>query len=204
MPIHYAAPNAWGNSNNENALTELAAEASLHPISSFAVKWRWRRRPQAVTPLGVPAVNGCHTHETEADDSKPTLRSLVPDAPHVYQCGLLESELIYVREGQSAPEFEPESWFQPVQNERKKIAVRGDHCMPAALRVHDPANGGEAARLRRVVRFAPTTCRRRRQPRRLDGGLEIHPRCDDKFSLAKISHDDRLQLKTTRKEFDGF
>jgi hypothetical protein len=34
-------------------LTELAAEASLHPISSFAVRWRWRRRPQAGTPLGA-------------------------------------------------------------------------------------------------------------------------------------------------------
>jgi hypothetical protein len=38
----------------------------------------------------------------------------------------------------------------------------------------------------------------------LDGELEIHPRCDYKFSLAKISHNDRLQLKTTCKQLDGF
>ena len=38
MPIHHAAQNASEDSHNENALTELAAERSLHPISSFAAR----------------------------------------------------------------------------------------------------------------------------------------------------------------------
>jgi hypothetical protein len=38
MPIHYAAQNASNDSGNENAVTELAAELSLHPISSFAAR----------------------------------------------------------------------------------------------------------------------------------------------------------------------
>ena len=38
MPILHTAQNASGDSHNENALTELAAERSLHPISSFAAR----------------------------------------------------------------------------------------------------------------------------------------------------------------------
>lgn len=134
--------------------------------------------------------------DSERDRSN-VLGSLVPDTVHVYQCSSCESEFINVWEGQTAPEFEPESWFETVKNERKKVAVRGDHRMPAALLVHDPPNDREAARLGSVVRFAPKTCRCRSQPRRLDHGLEVHTWRDYKFSLAKISHNDRLNPKAT-------
>jgi len=54
------AQNACGNSSNENAVTELAAELSLHPISSFAVQWRWRRRLQPGTPNGQRSPADAH------------------------------------------------------------------------------------------------------------------------------------------------
>jgi hypothetical protein len=52
MPIRHTAQNACDRFSNQNALTELAAEASLHPISSFAVQWRWRRQQHPDLPAG--------------------------------------------------------------------------------------------------------------------------------------------------------
>lgn len=53
---NYLLTNACCNSSNKNAVTELAAELSLHPISSFAVRWRWRLQPG--TPSGAARGQG--------------------------------------------------------------------------------------------------------------------------------------------------
>jgi hypothetical protein len=52
MLIRHAAQNASGDSQNENALTELAAEGSLRPDFQLRGAWRWRSRRHRGMPVG--------------------------------------------------------------------------------------------------------------------------------------------------------
>ena len=150
-----------------------------------------------------PRATATHYRGQRARGLHAELVSLVPYSSHVDQYGFLKPKFVDIREGETSPEFESNSRFEAVQDERQQVPVRRHNAESATLFADDSTNGREAARLGDLIRFS-AYAGSRRQPGCLNGRLEVRPCCNNELAFSQIEYGDRLNPQAMRKGFDRF